>query len=138
MAPKRATSAFLFWSQVVRAKLKVQFPSLPNIELSRKLGILWANASDEEKAPYLEKEKADRNRYKEAMVKWRADAPVRKAQEEAHQQWVLQQQQHLQQQTAQQLLGMGRGLERASMTMAQGWHHGQHGQPDQLPAQDRC
>ena len=85
MAPKRATSAFLFWSQVVRAKLKTQFPSLPNIELSRKLGILWANASDEEKAPYLEKEKADRSRYKSAMEKWRAEAPARKAQEEAHQ-----------------------------------------------------
>ena len=46
---------------------------MKNTEISRILGDMWKNATDEEKRPYVEKEKAEREEYKVAMASWRKD-----------------------------------------------------------------
>merc|ERR1711915_390625 len=59
-APKRPMSAFLYFSQDKRRQIKEENPSIRNTEVSRILGELWRNASEEEKRPHVEKEKEER------------------------------------------------------------------------------
>ena len=72
-APKRPMSAFLYFSQGKRSVLKQQNPNMKNTEVSRLLGEMWRNASEEEKRPHVEKEKAEREKYKVAIAEWRKD-----------------------------------------------------------------
>ena len=44
---------------------------MKNTEISRLLGEMWRNASEEEKRPYVEKEKEEREEYKKVMAVWR-------------------------------------------------------------------
>lgn len=69
-APKRASSAFLFYSQVMRPRIKAEHQDMKNTEISKQLGEAWSKATDEQKAPFVEKEKADRARYKREMEEW--------------------------------------------------------------------
>ena len=46
---------------------------MKNTQISRILGDMWKNASEEEKRPYVEKEKAEREQYKLAMAEWRTE-----------------------------------------------------------------
>lgn len=70
-APKRPMSAFLFFSQGTRQRIKAENPEMPNTEVSRILGDLWANASEEEKRPHIEKEARERAKYNEEIAIWR-------------------------------------------------------------------
>jgi hypothetical protein len=76
-APKRASSAFLFYSQVMRPRIKSENPEMKNTEISKQLGEAWAKATDVQKAPYVEKEKEDRARYKREMEEWNNNKPER-------------------------------------------------------------
>lgn len=44
-----------------------------NTEVSRKLGDLWRTASEEERAPHIEKEKVEREKYKNQIAEWRKE-----------------------------------------------------------------
>eukprot|EP01035_Chromulina_nebulosa_P022209 gene22209-28758_t len=59
-APKRAMSAFLSYSQVMRPTIRAQQPNLKNSDISSVLASQWRTASNEEKQPHIEKELKDR------------------------------------------------------------------------------
>ena len=50
---------------------------MKNTEVSKELGKNWSVATDEEKLPFVEKEKQDRLRYKKEMEQWNANAAER-------------------------------------------------------------
>jgi HMG (high mobility group) box len=76
-APKRPMSAFLYFSQGRRSQLKQQNPELKNTEVSRLLGDLWRNATEEARRPFVEKELEEREKYKIAIAGWRKEAEAR-------------------------------------------------------------
>ena len=61
-------SAFLFFSQDKRRIIKGENPGMRNTEISRILGEMWKDASDEEKAPHIEREARERAKYKEDIA----------------------------------------------------------------------
>ncbi|DAZ98838.1 TPA: hypothetical protein N0F65_000994 [Lagenidium giganteum] len=69
-APKRASSAFLFYSQVMRPRIKAEHPEMKNTDISKQLGEAWAKATEQQKAPFAEKEREDRARYRREMEEW--------------------------------------------------------------------
>ena len=46
---------------------------MKNTEISRILGGLWRNITEEEKRPHIEQEERERKKYKTDMIKWRKD-----------------------------------------------------------------
>ena len=66
-------SAFLYFSQGKRAQIKAEHPELKNTDISRILGGLWRNAPPEERAPHIEKEHTERQKYKVAIAAWRKE-----------------------------------------------------------------
>ena len=76
-APKRAMSAFLSFSQMMRPTIRMQQPHLKNTEISSVLAERWKNASEEEKRPHLEKEILEREKYHVEMVKWKEEENAR-------------------------------------------------------------
>lgn len=77
-APKRPMSAFLYFSQDKRRKIKDANPGMRNTEVSRILGEMWKNASDAERNPHIDREATERAKYKVAIAKWRKEDIVRK------------------------------------------------------------
>jgi HMG (high mobility group) box len=73
MAPKRPMSAFLKYSQNKRSDVKEQNPSMSNTDVSRLLGEMWRNASDEERRPYVQEEQIERANYNERIKEWREE-----------------------------------------------------------------
>mmetsp|Transcript_41914 Transcript_41914/g.47432 ORF Transcript_41914/g.47432 Transcript_41914/m.47432 type:complete len:308 (-) Transcript_41914:5945-6868(-) len=89
-APKRPMSAFLKFSKTRRKTVKEENPDVSNTDVSRLLGEVWRNASKVEKAPYVEAEIKERNKYKDVMKTWRdeqaqLDAVTRTSHESAAQ-----------------------------------------------------
>jgi hypothetical protein len=71
-----------------------------NTDVSRLLGEMWRNASDEEKAPYVEQEEKERTAYKEEVKKFREkQAQLDAANRTTHQSVVQGTRQHNQHQT---------------------------------------
>ena len=68
-APKRAISAFFFYNQERREKLKKEKPELDNKEIIKTMSAEWNALSDEKKKPYVEKAEADKKRYKKYPIK---------------------------------------------------------------------
>lgn len=77
-APKRPMSAFLMFSKESRKEVKENNPHVSNTDVSRLLGEMWRNFPKDKKARFEDKEKIERQKYKEKMRKWREE----KAQEE--------------------------------------------------------
>ena len=59
---------------------------MKNTQISRILGDMWKNATEDEKRPYVEKEKAEREEYKVAMAKWREEFDAKQEAERKAQQ----------------------------------------------------
>ena len=76
-APKRAMSAFLSFSQMMRPEVRLKYPHLKNMELSSLLAQMWREASEEVKRPHAERESKEREKYHEEMAKWKEDEAVR-------------------------------------------------------------
>ena len=68
-------SPFLFFSNEKRNQLRTEHPELKMTDISSKLGELWRNMTDEERAPYVEKSKEDRDRYKSQQNEFRGKNP---------------------------------------------------------------
>ncbi|KAF7727452.1 Non-histone chromosomal protein 6 [Apophysomyces ossiformis] len=64
-APKRGLSAYMFFSQENRQKVKDENKDASFGTIGKILGEKWKNMSDEEKKPYIEKAEADKKRYEE-------------------------------------------------------------------------
>jgi high mobility group protein B2 len=84
-SPKRPMSAFLHFSQSRRQEIKDKHPNIKNTEISRVLGEIWRNSSDEEKRPFIEQEKVEREKYKKAMAVWKDESENRKEKERMQQ-----------------------------------------------------
>lgn len=66
-APKRACSAYIFYSQSRRATLIKEKPSLNHKEIISELSKEWNGLSDNEKAPYVKQAENDKARYKKEV-----------------------------------------------------------------------
>ncbi|KAL0450590.1 UNVERIFIED_CONTAM: FACT complex subunit SSRP1 [Sesamum latifolium] len=66
-APKRAISAFMFFSQTERENVKKSNPGISFTEVGKVLGERWNKMTAEEKAPYEAKARADKKRYTEEI-----------------------------------------------------------------------
>lgn len=62
-APKRAISAFMFFSQAERENVKKSNPGISFTDVGKVLGERWNKMTAEEKAPYEAKARADKKRY---------------------------------------------------------------------------
>jgi hypothetical protein len=91
-APKRPMSAFLYFSQGKRKGISDKNPDMKNTEISRLLGEMWRNASEEERKPHIEKEKEEREKYKIAIADWRVDFQKKKEEQQKQQATELAQQ----------------------------------------------
>jgi len=57
-APKKPLAAFMVFSKEKRPVVKAEFPELKTTEISKKLGEMWGQLSDEEKLAYKQTEPA--------------------------------------------------------------------------------
>ena len=73
LAPKRPMSAFLRYAQSRRKIVRDKNPDMNNTDVSRLLGEMWRNSSEEKKAPYVQQELHERAMYKVDIAKWRAE-----------------------------------------------------------------
>lgn len=73
-APKRATTAFMYFSNEMRKKVREQDPSLAMTQIAEVLGKLWGSMSDEDKAKYQSMANADKKRYEEEKKNWEPPA----------------------------------------------------------------
>ena len=86
-APKRAISAFFFYNQERREKLKKEQPNLDNKEIIKTMSAEWNALSDEKKKPYVAKAEADKKRYEAEKKAYdakkkgegKASAPIKSA-----------------------------------------------------------
>jgi hypothetical protein len=69
-APKGASNSYMIFCKDRRQELKKSQPELSFGHLGSKLGIMWRNLSEEQKAPYEEKARLDKERYNEDMTKY--------------------------------------------------------------------
>ncbi|KAI9300674.1 Non-histone chromosomal protein 6 [Cunninghamella echinulata] len=68
-APKRGLSAYMFFSQANRNKVKEENPDATFGQLGKILGEKWKNMSDEEKKPYVQQAEKDKARYEAEKAK---------------------------------------------------------------------
>ncbi|GJE99148.1 high mobility group box domain-containing protein [Phanerochaete sordida] len=61
-APKRALSAYMFFSQDWRERVKAENPDASFGEIGKLLGTKWKELDDEEKKPYAEQAARDKER----------------------------------------------------------------------------
>ena len=66
-APKKAISAFMYFSNENRDKIKEENPGIAFGDVGKKLGDLWKSMSPEEKAQYEAKAEEDKVRYQKEM-----------------------------------------------------------------------
>ncbi|KAF8263155.1 HMG-box [Lactarius quietus] len=61
-APKRALSAYMFFSQDWRERIKAENPDASFGEVGKLLGAKWKELEEEEKKPYVEQAARDKTR----------------------------------------------------------------------------
>lgn len=61
---KRPMNAFMVFAQAMRRRLSAERPSLHNAELSKSLGSMWKNLSEEEKLPFIKEADKLRTQHK--------------------------------------------------------------------------
>jgi len=74
-APKKAMSAYFFFSNASRAKIREEFPQLKITEVSKKIGEMWGKLTEEDKAPYEKQAAEDKERAKAAKAVFDAAQP---------------------------------------------------------------
>ncbi|KAL1973898.1 hypothetical protein VTN31DRAFT_5458 [Thermomyces dupontii] len=69
-APKRGLSAYMFFANENRERVREENPGIAFGALGRKLGEMWKNLSDEERKPYEDKAAADKKRYEDEKAQY--------------------------------------------------------------------
>ncbi|BDD56939.1 Non-histone chromosomal protein 6 [Monascus purpureus] len=64
-APKRGLSAYMFFANEQREKVREENPGISFGQVGKMLGEKWKALSDDERRPYVEKAAADKKRYDE-------------------------------------------------------------------------
>ncbi|EFP78745.1 Non-histone chromosomal protein 6 [Puccinia graminis f. sp. tritici] len=62
-APKRPLSAYMYFSQDWRERIKTENPDVSFGEIGRLLGLKWKGLSEEEKKPYEDMASRDKKRH---------------------------------------------------------------------------
>lgn len=68
--PKRPLSAFFLFMQETRPVVKERMPDAPVQEISKELGSIWRNMSDDEKRPFLDKNEEGKAKYVGERARW--------------------------------------------------------------------
>ncbi|CAG8446207.1 1757_t:CDS:2 [Ambispora leptoticha] len=71
-APKKPNTAYILFSNEIRAATKAEFPDLNQKEIVTKIGLKWKELSREQKKVYEDRYFADRERYDEELRAYRA------------------------------------------------------------------
>ncbi|WVO15613.1 non-histone chromosomal protein 6 [Cryptococcus depauperatus] len=77
--PKRALSAYMFFVQDYRERIKTENPEASFGDVGKLLGIKWKEMSDAEKKPYNDKAKADKERADKQNADYKADGKSKKS-----------------------------------------------------------
>ena len=81
-APRRALSAYMFFSQDMRETLKKEQPELSMVEGAKVIGQRWTETSEKDKAKYVKKAENDRKRDEEEMKDYKpSEEYIRKVNE---------------------------------------------------------
>jgi len=75
-APKRALSAFFFFSNEKRPEVQTGHPEWKVGQVAQELGRMWKALTDEEKAVYEQKANMDKQRYADEMKNYREQSGV--------------------------------------------------------------
>mmetsp|Transcript_19326 Transcript_19326/g.23917 ORF Transcript_19326/g.23917 Transcript_19326/m.23917 type:complete len:593 (+) Transcript_19326:132-1910(+) len=70
-APKRSPSAFLFYAQDRRKRVKAENPGMSFQDVSRLMGEMWKREDNSVKQPYIEREQLDRAKYNRDTADWK-------------------------------------------------------------------
>ncbi|KAK9813590.1 hypothetical protein WJX73_008969 [Symbiochloris irregularis] len=71
-APKGALSSYMFFGNANREQIKADNPGAPVTEIAKFIGAKWKEATAEDKAPFEEQARQDKERYKEQMAEYKA------------------------------------------------------------------
>jgi len=80
--PKKALPAYMFFSSAMRKEMKEELAGKGG-EATKIIGAKWKGMSDEEKEPYFDMHKKDKERYEEEYDAWRSAASEKARAEEA-------------------------------------------------------
>ncbi|KAJ1902683.1 Non-histone chromosomal protein 6 [Coemansia sp. IMI 209127] len=72
-APKRALSAYMFFSQANRATVREQNPEVSFGAIGKLLGEKWKKLTENDKAPYTKQAENDKVRYAKDKAEWDAE-----------------------------------------------------------------
>ncbi|TYJ52251.1 hypothetical protein B9479_007157 [Cryptococcus floricola] len=81
--PKRALSAYMFFVQDYRERIKTENPDATFGDVGKLLGLKWKEMSDSEKEPYNKKAAADKVRAEKDSAAYKADNPPEKKSKKA-------------------------------------------------------
>jgi len=71
-APKRGLSAYMFFANAQRDKVREENPGIKFGEVGKLLGEKWKELTDKEKKPYEAQAAADKERYEAAKARYQA------------------------------------------------------------------
>lgn len=69
-APKRGLSAYMFFANEQREKVREENPGIKFGEVGKMLGERWKALSEKQRAPYEAKAAADKKRYEDEKVRY--------------------------------------------------------------------
>ncbi|KAK3059804.1 Non-histone chromosomal protein 6 [Coniosporium uncinatum] len=81
-APKRGLSAYMFFANDQRDKVREDNPGIKFGEVGKMLGEKWKELSDKDKEPYEAKAKADKQRYEDEKAAYAAGEDDEEEEEE--------------------------------------------------------
>ena len=81
-APKRNKSAYMFFQEDIRPKLKAKFPDDSLGQLSKRLGKLWGDLKDKDKKKYNKLAEKDKLRYEKDLNTYKTGGDVEKSDSE--------------------------------------------------------
>lgn len=64
LPPKKPVNGFVLFGNEIRSQLKIEFPNIDQIEITKKIGEKWKNLPEQKKTHYNEL-------YKQNMIEWK-------------------------------------------------------------------
>ena len=73
--PKRATTAYFFYTNEIRPQVKEQHPDMKVTEMAKVMGSKWKELSADEKQKYVDMATEDKARYQREKAAWDLEHP---------------------------------------------------------------
>ena len=74
--PKKSKNAFMIFTAANREQVKADNPDIKPTDISKKMGEMWADLTDEEKEEYVEEAEQLKSEYLEQKEKWTDEMKV--------------------------------------------------------------